>query len=160
MATDVEKLKTDSNKLDEILSRYRGQPNALISVLQKIQEEFGWVSPEAIERTADALKVFPSEIYGVLTFYTQFYLKPRGKNIIQVCMGTACYTKRAEDILNRIKNDLKIKVGETTEDMKFSLEAVRCLGACGLAPVVVIGRDIHGAVKPKDIKKIIEKYND
>jgi len=159
LAVNTKNLKIDLNKLDVILSKHKGQPNALIPVLQEVQEEFGWVPPEAIERAAEVLKIFPSEIYGVLTFYTQFHLRPRGRNVIQVCLGTACYVKRSEDIIKRIKDELGVKVGETTEDMKFSLEAVRCLGACGLAPVVVIGHDIHGAVKPKEVKEILRKYN-
>jgi NADH-quinone oxidoreductase E subunit len=150
----------DLNKLDTIISKYKGRINALIPVFQEIQEEFGWVPPEAIKRAAEVLKLFPSEIYGVLTFYTQFHLKPRGKNVIQVCLGTACYVKRSEDILRRIKDELKIKVGEVTEDMKFSLETVRCLGACGLAPIMVVGHDIHASVKPKEVKKVIDKYNE
>jgi len=102
--------------------------------------------------------VFPSEVYGVLTFYAQFYLKPRGRNVIHVCLGTACYVKRSEDILRKIKIDLRIEVGETSEDMKFSLEAVRCLGACGLAPVIVVNKDVFGAVRPGLVKKILNKY--
>ncbi|MBT9170710.1 MAG: NADP-reducing hydrogenase subunit HndA [Actinobacteria bacterium] len=159
LTINVEELKIDSNKLNVILSKYKGRPNALIPVLQEVQEELGWVPPETIERTAEVLKAFPSEVYGVLTFYAQFYLKPRGRNVIQVCLGTACYTKGAEDILRRIKDDLKIRVGETTEDMKFSLEAVRCLGACGLAPVMAMGHDIYGAVKPKTVKEILKSYS-
>lgn len=148
----------DLNRLDKILSEYKNKKGALVSVLQKVQGEFGWVPPETIERIAKALKVFPSEVYGVLTFYAQFYLKPRGRHCIQVCLGTACYVKRSEDNLRKIKDEIKIEVCETTEDMKFSLDAVRCLGACGLAPVVAIGHDIYGAVKPKLIKEILSKY--
>lgn len=150
--------KIDLNKLDLILSKYKAQPNALIPMLQEVQGEFGWVPPEAIERIADILKIFPSEVYGILTFYAQFHLKPRGRNVIQVCLGTACYVKRSEDILRRIKEELKIKVGEVTKDMKFSLEAVRCLGACGLAPVVVVNHDIYGAVNLKALTGILNRY--
>lgn len=159
MVTDVKELKIDLNKLDKILLKYKAQPNALIPVLQEVQEEFGWLPPEAIEHTAEVLKVFPSEVYGVLTFYAQFHLKPRGRNVIQVCMGTACYVKRAEDILRRIKDELKVKVGEATKDLKFSLEAVRCLGACGLAPIVRVNHNIYGATKPKNIKAILKQYS-
>lgn len=148
----------DLNRLDAIISEYKNKKGALVAVLQKVQEGFGWVPPETIEPIAKALKVFPSEVYGVLTFYSQFYMKPRGRHCIQVCLGTACYVKSAEDNLRAIKDELHVDVCETTEDMKFSLDAVRCLGACGLAPVVAIGHDIHGGVKPKRIKDIIKKY--
>lgn len=151
-------LEINLNKLDVILSKYKAQPNALIRALQDIQNEFGWVPIEAIEHTAEFLKIFPSEVYGVLTFYAQFYLKPRGRNVIKVCLGTACYVKRSEDILRRIRDELKIKIGEVTEDMKFSLEVIHCLGACGLAPVMVVNHDIYGAVKPKLVKEILRKY--
>jgi len=121
----------DVERLNKILSDYKGKKGALVSVLQKVQEEFGWVPSETIERIAGALKVFPSEVYGVLTFYAQFYLKPRGRNVIHVCLGTACYVK---------------------------MEAVRCLGACGLAPVIVVNKDVFGAVRPGLVKKILNKY--
>jgi len=148
----------DLSSLDKILSEYKNKKGALVTVLQKVQSEFGWVPPETIEPISKALKVFNSEVYGVLTFYSQFYLKPRGRYCIQVCLGTACYVKRSEDNLRKIKDELNIEVCETTEDMKFSLDAVRCLGACGLAPVLSINHDIYGSVKPKLIKEILNKY--
>jgi NADH-quinone oxidoreductase E subunit len=148
----------DLSRLNKILSDYKNKRGSLIPVLQRIQSEFGWVPPETLEYISAALKVFPSEVYGVVTFYSQFYLKPRGRNTIQVCLGTACYVKRSEDILNQIKTDLKVKVGEMTDDKKFSLEAVRCLGACGLAPVMVVNHDIYGAVRQKSVKGILNKY--
>jgi NADH:ubiquinone oxidoreductase subunit E len=148
----------DLSMLEKILSGYKNKKGVLVAVLQKVQAEFGWVPPETIEPIAKALKVFPSEVYGVLTFYSQFYLKPRGRHCIQVCLGTACYVKRSEDILRKIVDELNICVCETTEDMKFSLDAVRCLGACGLAPVLAIGHDIYGAIKPKAVKEILSQY--
>jgi len=148
----------DLDMLEKILSEYKNKKGVLVAVLQKVQAEFGWVPPETIEPIAAALKVFPSEVYGVLTFYSQFYLKPRGRHCIQVCLGTACYVKRSEDNLRKIIDELNIGVCGTTEDMKFSLDAVRCLGACGLAPVMAIGHDIYGAIKPKEVKEILSKY--
>jgi len=148
----------DLSMLEKILSEYKNKKGVLVTVLQKVQAEFGWVPPETIEPISKALKVFPSEIYGVLTFYSQFFLKPRGRHCIQVCLGTACYVKRSEDNLRKIIDELKIDVCETTEDMKFSLDAVRCLGACGLAPVLSVGHDIYGAIKPKAIKEVLSKY--
>ena len=150
--------KLDLGRLDKILSRYKNKKSVMISVLQEVQEEFGWVPPETIEHIASALKVFPSEIYGILTFYTQFHLRPRGRNVIQVCLGTACYTKGSETVLTKIKNDLRTRKGEMTEDGKFSLEVVRCLGACGLAPIVVVNHDIYGSMKPGLVKKILSRY--
>jgi len=144
--------------LGKILSEYKNKKGVLVTVLQKVQAEFGWVPAETIEPISKALKVFPSEVYGVLTFYSQFFLKPRGRHCIQVCLGTACYVKRSEDNLRKIIDELKIDVCETTEDMKFSLDAVRCLGACGLAPVLSVGHDIYGAIKPKAIKEVLSKY--
>jgi len=148
----------DLSILEKILSEYKNKKGVLVAVLQKVQAEFGWVPPETIEPISKALKVFPSEVYGVLTFYSQFYLQPRGRHCIQVCLGTACYVKRSEDNLRKIIDELNIEVCETTEDMRFSLDAVRCLGACGLAPVMAIGHDIYGAIKPKAVKEILSKY--
>ena len=151
----------DLSALSKILSDYsdyKDRRGSLIPILQRIQSEFGWIPPETLEYIAIALRVFPSEIYGVATFYSQFYLKPRGRNTIKVCLGTACYVKRSEDILNQIKTNLKIKIGEMTGDKKFSLDAVRCLGACGLAPVMVVNHDIYGAVRSKSVKRILKKY--
>jgi NADH:ubiquinone oxidoreductase subunit E len=149
----------DLSALDKILSGSKNKKGALVTVLQKVQAEYGWVPPETIEPISKALKVSPSEVYGVLTFYSQFYLKPRGRHCIQVCLGTACYVKRSEDNLRKIIDEINVDVCETTEDLKYSLEAVRCLGACGLAPVVAIGHDIHGNVKPKRIKDILKNYS-
>jgi len=148
----------DLGILEKILSEFKNKKGVLVAVLQKVQAEFGWVPPETIEPISKALKVFPSEVYGVLTFYSQFFLKPRGRHCIQVCLGTACYVKRSEDNLRKVIDELNIDVCETTGDMKFSLDAVRCLGACGLAPVLAVGHDIYGAVKPKSIKEILSKY--
>jgi NADH:ubiquinone oxidoreductase subunit E len=146
-------------KLRKILSEHVEKKGNAISLLQKIEGEFGYIPEKAVDWFSKKLDIPESRFFGVITFYSQFHLKPRGKNVIQVCLGTACYAKSAENILNKIQSDLKINVDETTKDKKFSLEAVRCLGACGLAPVVVVGPDIHGAVKQKNVKKIIDKYN-
>ena len=146
-------------KLRKILSEHVEKKGNVISLLQKIEGEFGFIPEGVVHWFSKKLDIHESRFFGVITFYSQFHLKPRGKNVIQVCLGTACYAKRAENILNKIQSDLEINVDETTKDKKFSLEAVRCLGACGLAPVVVVGSDIHGAVKQKNVKKIIDKYN-
>ncbi len=152
------------NDFEKILNRlsrkYTEEEGNVISLLQNLQDEFGYIPEKAVDRLSKELDIPESRFFGIMTFYSQFYLKPRGKNTIQVCLGTACYAKGAENILSKIETDLKTKVGETTEDRKFSLDAVRCLGACGLAPVMVISHDIHAAVRTKNVKKIIDKYND
>jgi NADH-quinone oxidoreductase E subunit len=149
----------DQSKLERILAKYKGQEGALISVLQEVQGEFGYVPEEAIEQIADALKLFPSQVYGVVTFYAQFYLTPRGRNTIKVCEGTACHVQGAKAVLSELKNKLGVKEGETTDDLKFTLESVRCLGTCFLAPVVMINHDYYGKLQPRDIKDILKNYD-
>jgi NADH-quinone oxidoreductase E subunit len=151
--------KIDLDKLDKILSNYKGQEGVLVSVLQEVQAEFGWVPPETIEHIADALKVFASEVYGVLTFYAQFHLTPRGRNIIKVCQGTACHVRGANENLRAVERNLDIKEGETTSDLKFSIEAVACLGTCFLAPVTMVNRDYYGKLKLGKVEAILKKYD-
>jgi NADH-quinone oxidoreductase subunit E len=145
MMTATEKQNMDLRKLNRILSRYKGDSNAVISVLQDVQEEFGWVPPECIEHVADALKVFPSKIYGVVTFYAQFHMKPRGRNIITSCSGTACHVKGSRNIINAVRRELSLEENEeTTSDLKFTFETLNCVGACGIAPVTIINNKVHG----------------
>ena len=145
-------------KIDGILARYRGKSGSLIPVLQEAQNVCGYL-PHAVQRyIAKGLKKSPSEVFGVATFYSFFTLVPRGKHVIRVCLGTACYVKRSEEIIEKIKEKLGIEVGEVTKDRKYSLEAVRCLGACGLAPVVVIGQDTYGGVEATKVMEIVNKY--
>ncbi|MBC2850568.1 NAD(P)H-dependent oxidoreductase subunit E [Cetobacterium sp. 8H] len=131
---------------------------ALISVLHKGQEIFGYLPQEIQEFIAKELDLPVAKVYGVVSFYHFFSMKPKGKYPISVCMGTACYVRGAEKVLNSIKNYLGIDVGETTEDGLFSIDALRCVGACGLAPVVLIGKDVYGKESVKDMKTILEKY--
>ncbi len=147
-------------KCETILEKYYEEEGSIISILQDVQEEFGYIPEDAVFWFSERLNIPASNFYGIATFYAQFYLKPRGKNIIHICLGTACYVKKAEDILRIIKDDFKLEVGGITDDKKFSLEAVRCLGTCGLAPVMVVGHDIYGAVEPKRVKKILDRYNE
>ncbi len=145
-------------KIDEIVARYKDKPGSLIPVLQQAQEVCGYL-PHAVQRyVARGLNMSPSVVFGVATFYSFFTLVPRGKHVIRVCLGTACYVKRSEEILNKIKDELDLEVGEVTRDKKYSLEAVRCLGACGLAPVVVIGQDTYGDVAATKVMDIVKKY--
>lgn len=135
-----------------------GNPHVLISVLQKVQETFGWISEENVYEISKYLKVPSAKIYGVATFYTQFRLKPLGRHLISLCRGTACHVKGSERLIPVFEQELKCKVGETTKDGRFTLNCVACLGACSLAPVVCIDNDFYGNVQAKDIKKILKKY--
>ena len=145
-------------KIDDIVARYKDKPGSLIPVLQQAQDVCGYL-PHAVQRyVARGLDMSPSVVFGVATFYSFFTLVPRGKHVIRVCLGTACYVKRSEEILDKIKDELDLEVGEVTRDKKYSLEAVRCLGACGLAPVVVIGQDTYGDVAATKVMDIVRKY--
>jgi NADH:ubiquinone oxidoreductase subunit E len=145
-------------KIDEIVARYKDKPGSLIPVLQQAQEVCGYLPPAVQRYVARGLNMSPSVVFGVATFYSFFTLVPRGKHVIRVCLGTACYVKRSEEILDKIKDELDLEVGEVTRDKKYSLEAVRCLGACGLAPVVVIGQDTYGDVAATKVMDIVKKY--
>lgn len=146
--------------LDEIIKKYADERGALIPVLHEAQELFGYLPIEVQKRISEGLKIPLAEIYGVVTFYTQFSLQPKGKFKIQVCLGTACYVKGSGKILDKLKEKLGINVGEVTDDGKFSLEACRCVGACGLAPVMTINEDVYGRLVVDDIEGIISKYKD
>ena len=145
-------------RIDEIIEKYKDKPGSLIPVLQQAQDVCGYL-PHVVQRyIAKGMKMSPSVVFGVATFYSFFTLVPRGKHVIRVCLGTACYVKRSEEILDKIKDELDLEVGEITRDKKYSLEAVRCLGACGLAPVVVIGQDTYGDVLATKVMDIVKKY--
>jgi NADH:ubiquinone oxidoreductase subunit E len=158
-ATDNETITPEMyRKIDSIIERYKDKPGSLIPVLQQAQDVCGYL-PHAVQRyVAKGLKMSPSVVFGVATFYSFFTLVPRGKHVIRVCLGTACYVKRSEEILDKIKDELELEVGEITRDKKYSLEAVRCLGACGLAPVVVVGQDTYGDVAATKVMDILKKY--
>ena len=146
-------------ELDKVIDHYRGKPGSTIPVLQKAQEIVGYLSPEIQKRIARGLNLFPSEIHSIVSFYSFFTMKPRGEHTIRVCLGTACYVKGIEPVLNRIRERLKIDVGGTTDDGMFTLEAVRCVGACGLAPVMVVDQDTHGALTQEKAIETIEHYS-
>ena len=143
-------------ELDRVISQLKKKPGALIPVLQRAQEIVGYLPPPVQKRIAKGLNIPEAEVHSVVSFYSFFTMKPRGDHNIRVCLGTACYVKGIEGVLKKIQDTLKIDVGETTEDRKFSVEAVRCLGACGLAPVMVIDQETYGAMTPK---KAIEKIS-
>lgn len=145
-------------EIDRIINQYKNKPGSSIPVLQRCQGIVGYLPPVVQKRIAKGLNLSAAEIHSIVSFYSFFTMKPRGDHNIRVCLGTACYVKRVEEVLNKIKADLKIDVGEVTEDKKFSLETVRCLGACGLAPVMVIDDETYGAMNPKKVPDIIEQY--
>ncbi|SHK05306.1 NADH-quinone oxidoreductase subunit NuoE [Desulforamulus aeronauticus] len=141
-------------KLEELLTKYQDTPGALIPVLQQAQEIYGYLSPELIRIISSRLRIPTSRTYGVATFYSQFHLKPRGRHIIKVCQGTACHVRGGSKLMEVLKNYLGAQPGETTEDLKFTLETVACLGACGLAPVVMINDQTVGQLTPE---KVLQK---
>jgi NADH:ubiquinone oxidoreductase subunit E len=127
-------------------------------VLHETQELFGYIPEEAQKRISEVLNIPMAEIYGVATFYSRFTLNPRGQNTISVCLGTACYVKNSQGVLDKLKEELNLKEGETSKDGKFTLEATRCLGCCGLAPVMMINEEVFGKLVPEDIPEILKKY--
>jgi NADH:ubiquinone oxidoreductase subunit E len=134
----------DLRLLEPVLERYASEAGALIPVLQEAQDVYGHLPRQVLVAIADARRVPLSEVYGVATFYTQFHLEPRGKTIVKICHGTACHVAGAPEVTRAITDELQTKVGETSEDLRFTVEAVACVGCCGLAPVVVVGDETHG----------------
>ncbi|OEF98722.1 NADH-quinone oxidoreductase subunit NuoE [Desulfuribacillus alkaliarsenatis] len=152
------KCNTEHPEVANIIEAHRNNPGALIIVLQKAQSVVGYLPKEIIKQIATGMNLSESKVYGVATFYSQFHLTPRGENIIRVCMGTACHVRGAVTILEKLQEQLHIKSGETSKDLKFTLETVACIGACGLAPVITINDDTYGKLKPSQLKDIINKY--
>jgi len=150
--------KEQEVELYEVIEKYKDTRGALIPVLHGVQEIYGYLPMEVQKMVADGLNVPLAEVYGVVTFYTQFTLTPKGKYKIGVCLGTACYVKGAGDIIDKIKDRLGLEVGECSEDGKYSLDATRCIGACGLAPVLTINDDVYGRLVLEDIDDILQKY--
>ncbi|HPY95802.1 MAG TPA: NAD(P)H-dependent oxidoreductase subunit E [Candidatus Cloacimonadota bacterium] len=148
-------------QLQKVIDEKKQLTNPLIEILHQAQEIFGYLPVEVQEYIASELGIPVSQVYGVVTFYNFFSMKPRGKHVINVCTGTACFVKGAPRILQMMSDELGIQIGDTTEDRLFSLSAVRCVGACSLAPVFVIGEDTYGRVDSRDkLKEIINKYRD
>lgn len=146
------------SKLDDILIEYKYKEGGLIPVLQIAQGLFGFLPEDVLHHIAKAMDKPYSEVAGVVSFYSLFSTQPRGLNIVRVCLGTACYVRGGKQVLDSIKKELNIDVGETTEDKLFSLEIARCFGACGLAPAIMINDDVHQRVKPSRIKQILSPY--
>lgn len=145
-------------RLDSVLEEYEGKEGSLIPVLQTAQGIFGYLPEAALRRISRVLRKSYSEVAGVVGFYSFFSTVPRGRFLIRACLGTACYVRGGKDVLNALRDELKIDVGETTADRLFSLDVGRCFGACGLAPVITVNEDVHQRVRPTGIKQILEQY--
>jgi NADP-reducing hydrogenase subunit HndA len=156
----VELKKDQIDKIKEICKSFDNEGGELINVLHKVQGTFGYLPAEVQEAVANELSVPVAKVYGVVTFYSFFTMLPKGKNPISICTGTACYVRGAEKVLEEFKKELKIEVGETTSDGKFSISCLRCVGACGLAPVVMVGDKTYGRVAPEMVKDILANYKD
>lgn len=141
----------------ENLSEFEANQKDLIHILHKIQAEYGYIPSQALSSISKHLKISESEIFGVLTFYKAFSLKPRGKHLVTICMGTACHVRGAPMILDELRRQLSIEPGETTEDDLFTLETVNCVGACALGPIVISDGDYHGQMKTREVNKLIKK---
>jgi len=146
-------------QLDEIISKFKGKPGGLIPVLEEAQVALEYLPVSIQKRIAKGLNLPLSRVYGVVTFYSFFTMTPRGRHTVRVCLGTACYVRGGKALAETIEKNYGVKEGETTADRKFTYESVRCLGACGLGPVVVVDNDVHGRVKPGKIKDILNAYN-
>ncbi len=157
MARDVF-TKENFEKLDQVIAKYKGKPGALMPVLTEAQKTFGCVSMEIQKKISEELNIPLAEIYGVATFYSQFSLEPKGEFVVGVCLGTACYVKGAQEVIDKIAKELNVEVGKTTEDGKFTLVATRCIGACGLAPVLTVNEDVYGKLVADDVDGILSKY--
>ena len=144
--------------MNKIFETYLPVKDNLIQILNEIQDEYGYIPELAQNKISEFLKIPMAEIYGVITFYSRFTLEPKGKYTISVCLGTACYVKGSEKILDKLKEKLGIDVGQTTKDGKFSIEATRCIGACGLAPVFTVNGEVYGKATPELLEKVIDEY--
>jgi len=148
-----------SQELLDCIEEWKDKPGSLIMVLHKVQKEYGYIPMDVAVKIAKEMNIHLAKIYGVITFYNYFKTEKPGKHKISVCLGTACYLKGAESICNELQQILGIEVGETTKDGNFSLETVRCIGCCGLAPVITIDNDVYGNIKKENLTEILGKYS-
>ena len=158
---EPEPLGLTPKELDEvnsILAEHVGERGAILPILQDINAKYNWLPPGAVRRVSEVIGIPLSRVLRIATFYNVFSLEPRGEHIIRVCMGTACHVKGGMRILEGLERELDVRAGGTTEDRRFTLEAVRCLGCCGLAPVVTIDEDVYGRITPQKIVKALDKY--
>ncbi len=154
----IELRQDQVDKIHSICDSFGNQDGELINVLHKCQATFGYLPAEVQEVISEKMEMSAAKVYGVVTFYSFFTMTPKGRHPISICTGTACYVRGAETVLNEFKKQLDIEVGQTSEDGKFSLSCLRCVGACGLAPVVQVGDKTYGRVAPDDVKGIVEEY--
>ena len=146
------------DKLDEIIKARQGQPGSLIPTLEEAQVALGYLPVSVLKRISDGLNIPLSHVYGVVTFYSFFNLEPKGRHIIKICMGTACYVKGGQQLVDVIEQEFKVPPGGTTEDRRFTLETVRCIGACGLAPAMLVDEDVYGGLEAGMVKDILANY--
>ena len=146
-------------KVKQVLQKYQHDRSLLVDILQDIQAESGYLPKEVLEETSKGLDIPLSRVYSVATFFKAFSLKPRGRHLVNVCMGTACHVRGAVKVLEKIEQELGVKTGETTTDLKFTLETVNCVGACALGPMVIVGEDYHGEMTPEAVGSVLENYN-
>ena len=151
-------MEIDLGKVEFIIDRYEADRGLLISMLQDIQSEYSYLPPETLIRVSQRLEIPLSQVFSVASFYRAFSLKPRGRHLIHVCLGTACHVRGGKRILDRLERDLKVKSGDTTEDMGFTLETVNCLGACALGPMVVVDGKYFGKIRPDGLEKVLKDY--
>lgn len=147
-------------QLNSVFASYQGEKSELIPLLQDVQEEFGYLPEEAMREVAHFVRLPESKVFGVVTFYARFHLQPRGRHIIRLCCGTACHVRGGSKVADKVKDVLKVDVGETTGDNKFTYEEVACIGACGLAPVMTIDEKTYGKLNPEKVKSIIENFGE
>jgi NADH-quinone oxidoreductase subunit E len=148
----------NEHHVSEILTKYQGDPTSIIAILQDIQEDYSYLPQPALRVVSKELGIPLSRILSLATFYKAFSLKPKGKHPIHVCLGTACHVRGAQRIIEKFERELGLKPGETSADQEFSLDAVRCVGCCGLAPVVMVGQDVHGKVSQTKVSGLLKKY--
>ena len=157
MAEPKKAPRVSLRRINSMIANYRGKKWALIPLVQEIQQQVGYIPPEATPRIARALGLFPSQVQGVITFYAQLYTEPRGRYIVRACRGTACHVRGGKSILKLIKQHLGIDEGETTADMEYTLETVACIGVCALAPNVVVGGQVHSRMNPRKVERLFKK---
>jgi NADH-quinone oxidoreductase subunit E len=149
----------DLDEIDKIIDKYQGEQGVLIQVLLDVQREYNWLPENALRRVSERLGVAFSEVYRVASFYKAMSLTPKGRHLVRVCLGTACHVRGGPKILDKLERLLDIKTGETTQDMKFTLERVNCLGCCALGPVIVVDEEAHGKLTSAKVNEVLDKYD-
>jgi NADH-quinone oxidoreductase subunit E len=145
-------------QVSQIVARYQADPGSVIAILQDVQHEFSYLPRPALESVSRELAIPLSRVLSLATFYRAFSLRPRGRHPVHVCLGTACHVRGAQRVLEKFEREMELKAGQTSADLEFSLDAVRCVGCCGLAPVVMVGEEVHGKITPARVSGLIKKY--